>query len=111
MLYARFSHERLEHTVHLKSKTLFALLEVRERFFACGIFHKEVQTCIRHDTSMGCSRRRGVGCKKKVRAGWSEDTPSVDIRGDVRDSQAMKIVFQDCTFFFNMNLGPRCAAR
>ena len=108
MLYARFSHERLEHTVHLKSKTLFALLE---GFFACGIFHKEVQTCIRHDTSMGCSRRRGVGCKKKVRAGWSEDTPSVDIRGDVRDSQAMKIVFQDCTFFFNMNLGPRCAAR
>ena len=104
MLYARFSLERLEHTVHLKSKTFFALLEVREReifagFFACGIFHTEVQTCIRHDTSMGCSRRRGVGCKKKVRAGWSEDTPSVDIRGDVRDSQAMKIVFQDCTFF------------
>ena len=104
MLYARFSLERLEHTVHLKSKTFFALLEVKREifagFFACGIFHKEVQTCIRHDTSMGCSRRRGVGCKKKVRAGWSEDTPSVDIRGDVRDSQAMKIVFQDCTFFF-----------
>ena len=108
MLYARFSLERLEHTVHLKSKTFFALLE---GFFACGIFHKEVQTCIRHDTSMGCSRRRGVGCKKKVRAGWSEDTPSVDIRGDVRDSQAMKIVFQYCTFFLNMSLGPRCAAR
>ena len=72
MLYAGFSLERLEHTVHLKSKTFFALLEVREReifagFFACGNFHKEVQTCIRHDTSMGCSRRRGVGCKKKVR--------------------------------------------
>ena len=31
MLYARFSLERLEHTVHLKSKTFFALLEVRER--------------------------------------------------------------------------------
>ena len=104
MLYARFSLERLEHTVHLKSKNIFRFArgerEIFAGFFACGIFHKEVQTCIRHDTSMGCSRRRGVGCKKKVRAGWSEDTPSVDIRGDVRDSQAMKIVFQDCTFFF-----------
>ena len=42
MLYARFSLERLEHTVHLKSKTFFALLEVRERslqdFLHVGFF-------------------------------------------------------------------------
>ena len=37
MLYAGFSLERLEHTVHLKSKTFFALLEVRERDL-CRIF-------------------------------------------------------------------------
>ena len=55
-----------------KAKKVFALLEVREMFagYFCVLdFLQEVQTGIRHRTSMGSGRRRGARCKEKVRAG------------------------------------------
>ena len=65
----------------MESTSFFALLEVREIF--AGLLHVgfvtgEVQTGIRHDTSMGSSRRRGVRRKKKVTAGWNvENNPLI----------------------------------
>ena len=55
------------------------------RIFACGIFHLEVQTRIRHDTSM---RKQ-----PEERCAMQEESGSVEFKGDIRDSQTTKIVF------------------
>jgi hypothetical protein len=54
------------------------LLEVREPeifagFLHVGFFTWKSRRGIRHDTRMGSGQRRGVRCKKKVRAGWNEE--------------------------------------